>query len=827
MAARTISSIALWISGLVILLIGLLVGGAGVRLVVLGGSWYYLIAGIGILVTGALLMARRSAALWLYALVVIGTIIWAISEIGFDWWQLAPRGDIIFLLGIYLLMPWITRPLARAIPLRRTAASAAEMTARPRSLWRGAALPLAASLAIGAVVGIIALNSTYNDREGRLPTAQAGATPPATLTAEGQGDDWRAYGHSSFGDKYSPLNQITPDNAGQLKIAWTFHTGDQKQPSDPVETTYELTPIKIGDTVYICTPHDWAIALDAETGQQKWKYDPKITERKNLQHLTCRGVSYHDENTGVGAASSAAPGGECPARIFLPTADARLIALDAKTGQPCAGFGQNGVVDLMVGMPDAQRLVGEYYSTSPPVVTRNLVIVAGEVTDNYSTHEPSGVVRAYDVNTGALVWNFDTGNPDATSPLAPGQSYTLNSPNSWIVSSVDEALGLVYIPYGNQTPDQWGGNRGPNTERFASSVTALDVNTGKVRWVYQTVHHDLWDMDVPAQPSLIDLDTANGRVPALVQATKRGDLYVLDRRTGQPIVPVEERPVPQGAGKGDHTAPTQPFSALTLLSNPLVRERDMWGATMFDQLACRIQFRSMRYDGMFTPPSEKGSLVFPGNFGVIDWGGISVDPVRQIAFANPDHMAFVDRLVPREKKPQSGNDQDVQRPAGGSDVQGSSEGGANPMFGSPYSVELNAFLSPLGFPCQAPPWGYIAGVDLRSGKVVYQHKNGTVRDLSPIPLPFKMGVPSLGGPIITGGGVAFLTSTLDYYIRAYDVTDGRQLWEDRLPAGAQATPMSYRSAASGRQFVVVMAGGHGSLGTKLGDSLIAYALPKS
>ena len=795
--------LVIWLSGIVIGLMGLAIAGAGVWLASLGGSWYYALAGLGILLTAGLLIARRPSALLVYAVVVLGTVIWAVSEIRFDWWQLAPRGDIIFLIGLYLLMPWIGRALRR------------NPGERGVSAWRGTGLALTGSLVIAALVGGIALFDEYHDQDGTLPTASAAPEPGDAAAA-----DWSSYGRTNAGQRYSPLTQITPDNVGKLAVAWHYHTGDMKGPKDPVETTYELTPIKIGDTVYICTPHDWAIALDAETGQQKWKYDPKIDERTNLQHLTCRGVSFHDQAKG----GAAAPNGECPQRVFLPTADARLIALDAKTGQPCPGFGQNGQVDLWTGMPEARS--GMYYSTSPPVVTRDLVIIAGEVTDNYSTSEPSGVIRAFDVNTGRLVWNWDSGNPDVTTPLPPGQSYTKNSPNSWIVSSADESLGLLYIPMGNQTPDQWGAGRPATTEKYSASITALDLATGKVRWVFQTVHHDLWDMDVPSQPSLLDLDTANGRVPAIVQSTKRGDIYVLDRRTGTPIIPVEERPVPQGAVAPDFTAPTQPFSALSLGPHEKMNERDMWGATMFDQLACRIKYHQLRYDGIFTPPSLQGSIVYPGNFGVIDWGGLAVDPVRQVAFANPDYMAFVSKLTPRDQLGAGGKRDDVQHPAGGSDIAGSSEGGANPMNGTPYSVELNAFLSPIGFPCQAPPWGYVAGIDLKAGKVVYMHKNGTVRDLSPVPLPFKMGVPSLGGPIVTGGGVAFLTSTLDYFVRAYDLTSGRQLWEDRLPAGGQATPMSYQSP-SGRQMVVVVAGGHGSLGTKMGDSVIAYALPKT
>lgn len=793
-------SLVLSLSGAAIALIGLAVGVGGLWLIALDGSCYYALASLGLVVTGASLMARRAAALPIYALVVVGTTIWAVAEVRLDWWQLVPRGGVVWLIGLYLLMPWTARGLTRNVPGPAPAG------------WRRDRLILAASLLLATVVGGIALSGQRHDQPGTLPDAKFAAAPPVGVADA----NWPSYGRTNFGQRYSPLTQITPNNVSGLQVAWQYHTGDMRRPSDPVETTDELTPIKIDDTIYICTPHDWAIALDAETGRQKWKYDPGLDEKTNLQHLTCRGVSFHDQaSRGLPASDE-----ECSRRVFLPTADARLIALDARSGQPCPHFGSAGQVDLWAGMPAARS--GMYYSTSPPVVTRDLVIVAGEVTDNYSMHEPSGVIRAYDVDTGKLVWNWDAGNPGETAPLPPGRSYTENSPNSWSVSSADEDLGLLYVPMGNQTPDEWGVGRSQNAERFASSITALDLATGSVRWVFQTVHHDLWDMDVPSQPSLLDLDTPTGRVPALVQSTKRGDVYVLDRRDGRPIIPVEERPVPGGAVAPDRAAPTQPFSALSLMPAEPLRERDMWGVTLFDQLACRIQYRRRRYDGMFTPPSLQGSISYPGNFGVVNWGGIAVDPVRQVAFANPDYLAFVTKLIPHERREKAGPPQ----PAEAADAaDGADSRGLDPMIGTPYAVKLGPFLSPLGLPCQAPPWGSVAGIDLRAGKVVYTHPNGTVRDQTPIPLPFRLGVPSLGGPIVTAGGVAFLTSTLDRFIRAYDLTTGRQLWEDRLPAGGQATPMTYQSP-SGRQMVVAVAGGHGSLRTKPGDSIIAYALPR-
>jgi quinoprotein glucose dehydrogenase len=788
------------ISGAVLVLMGIALGIGGGRLIALGGSWYYALAAAGFIAAGCLLAVRSAAALWIYAAVVLGTLAWSLWEVGLDWWPLAARGDVIFLAGLYLLAPWTVRGLKRG-------------HAQPRAVLAGVGA-LAGSLAACAVAGVIAMFTDLHDQPGTLSQAGDGAsTPPGVSTPDG---DWRAYSGTWYGERYSPLAQITPANVARLKVAWTYHTGDIRRPTDPLETTYEVTPLKVGGLLYLCTPHDRVIALDAETGQERWRFDPGLRQHKDLQHLTCRGVSYYEAPPDRRDAA-----GDCPRRLFMPTADARLIALNADNGTPCSRFGNAGTVELWRNMPQAHS--GMYYSTSPPVVARGRVIIGGAVTDNYSTHEPSGVIRAYDALDGKLLWNWDSGNPDRTEPLPPDATYTRNSPNSWSIASADEALGLVYLPMGNQTPDQWGGNRSPDVERFASSITALDIETGRVRWVFQTVHHDLWDMDVGAQPSLIDLRRPEGVVPALIAPTKTGNLFVLDRRTGKPIFPVAEKPVPQGAAAGDHTAATQPFSALSFLPAEPVREAQMWGATMFDQLACRIRFRALRYDGPFTPPSTQGSLVFPGNFGVFDWGGIAVDPVRQIAFATPSYMAFVDRLVPRAAAGRTGS---VQHPAGGSDVQGSSEGGANPNWGAPFSVELTAFLSPLGLPCQAPPWGYVAGIDLRTGAVAYRHKNGTIRDSSPIPLPFKLGVPSLGGPVITAGGVVFLTSTLDYYVRAYDVATGRQLWQARLPAGGQATPMTYRSDRSGRQFVIAVAGGHGSLGTRAGDTVVAYTLPR-
>ena len=782
--------ITLVVLGLVAL--ALVAGGAW--LLALGGSAYYLIAGILVGGTAVLLRSRVRVAIALYAAFFIGTLVWALWEAGLDWWPLAARLGVPFLLGVLLLLPLVIRPFAPDAPLVATR--------------RREGLALAAGLLVFAAVAVASWLHDPWTTDGSLPRRPAAIVPNAAVPA----GEWHAYGRTAFGQRYSPLAQITPDNVERLAPAWTYHTGDLRgRPGDPEETTFEVTPLKVGNRLYLCTPHQSVVALDATTGQQIWRKDLGLPPSLALQHLTCRGLSYFKaDDTGAGAA--AAPG--CAERLFMPTADGRLVALDAVSGDKCAAFGNGrGEIDLLAHMPNARR--GAYYSTSPVVVTQRLVIVGGTVLDNASVNEQSGVIRAFDVHTGALVWNWDSARPEQTAPLTGDQTYTPNSPNSWSVSSVDESLGLVYVPLGNQPPDQWGGRRSPAVERYASSVVALELATGRVRWVFQTVHHDLWDYDVPAQPVLVDLSVRGQTVPALVQPTKQGELFVLDRRTGTPVHPVTEVPAPQGAAGGDHTAATQPMSAISF-APPVLRERDMWGATMFDQLMCRIAWRQLRYEGRFTPPSLGGTLVNPGNFGVFNWGSIAVDPVRGIAFTTPAILAFTSQLIPRPDATTLLVHRDGP-PKG-------SLPALNENFGAPFAARMQPFVSPFGVPCQEPPWGTVAGVDLSTGQVAWRHRNGTVRDLAPVPLPFAMGVPNLGGPIVTAGGVAFLSGTLDYYLRGYDVTTGRELWKYRLPAGGQATPMTYQGD-DGRQYVLVAAGGHGSTGTQPGDAVIAFALP--
>lgn len=766
-------------------ILGLIFAFGGGYLLSLGGSGYYLLAGFVLIANGALAWKKQSLAYSLYAAFLAVTLAWALWESGYYWWALAARMGLLLILAIPLLLV--------NLPGR----------AKLASVW--------------AIVALISLGSLFNDpfdKSGNLATEQVNAGADLGESPE---DGWQAYGRSNMGQRYSPLTQIAPDNVDKLEQAWVYQTGDTKGEGDPGETTYEATPLKIGNSLYLCTPHNWLIALDADTGEERWVYNAKVGKELQRQHQTCRGVSYKAPEThSVPQAEKQSQPSEtlaakqCDAKLYMPTSDARLLALDPQTGALCKDFGDNGAIDLTQGMPFKQD--GYYYSTSPPVVENGMVIVAGAVNDNYNIHSPSGVIRGYDADSGELVWNWDPAQPEQTQPIAGDDTYTESSPNSWSVASSDPELGLVYFPMGNRTPDQLGMYRSEAEEKYATSVVALHIDTGKVAWVQQFVHHDLWDMDTPAQPVLFEHKAKDGtQTPALLVPTKQGDVYVLNRETGEPIFPVYEEKAPQGTIPGDHAAATQPTSGLSFKPEPLTGQ-DMWGATPVDQMICRIQFHKLRYEGRYTPPSEQGTLVYPGNFGVFNWGSVAVDPERQAMFGMPLYLAFVSKLIPNDGKADLG-------------PMNQGEQGVNANEGGPYSVSLSPFLSVAGIPCQQPPWGYVAGVDLQTGEKVWQHKNGTTYDMTPFPLPIKLGMPGIGGPVITKGGVVFMSAAVDNFIRAYDLTTGEVLWKARLPAGGQATPMTYMNS-KGEQMVIQVAGGHGSIGTTLGDYVVAYKLKK-
>lgn len=785
---------------LLLAILGLPLTFGGSYLLALGGSPFYLFSGVVVLITAFGVLKRKRWATPVYAIWLLVLLAWSLWESGLHWWPLATRLGLPAIIGVIMAIPASRRSAAGAAPF-------------------AAGMPVLAASILSAVIAFIGIPFHLHETAGKLsmevvnPDAKTGDTP----AAEG---DWTAYAGSHHGQRFSKLKQITPDNVNQLDVAWQIRTGDMKGPGDVGETTYQATPLKIGDSLYLCTPHSLAIALDADTGAEKWRFDPQAGMESNRQHQTCRGVAFYADApatlaaaTAVAPTAAAASAAQCKHRIFLPSSNAKLYALDAETGKLCEDFGDKGAIDLTHNMPNKQS--GYLNPTSPPVIAGDTLIIGASVNDNYAVESPSGVIRAYDVHSGKLLWNWDSGNPDATEPFDPAnpnQVYKASSPNSWTVFSADTELGMVYVPMGNRVPDQLGQYRNADEEKYTAAIVALDLKTGKLRWYQQTVHHDLWDMDLGSQPVLLDLDLPKGRTPALVLPTKQGDVYVLDRRDGTPIHAVTERPAPQGTDvPGEHTVPTQPVSALSF-EPPKLTESDMWGASLIDQMMCRIQFKKLRYEGRYTAPSLQGTLVYPGNFGTFNWGSVAVDPQRQVMFGMPTYLAFVSTLIPRDQLK-------------GDTVMNLGEQGINANEGAGYAVKMHPFLSPMGVPCQTPPWGTVAAADLRTGKIAYQYRNGTIRDLSPIPLPIKVGVPGIGGPLMTASGVAFLGAAVDNNFRAYDVATGDVLWNARLPAGGQATPMTYLNS-QGEQIVVLVAGGHGSIGTKAGDYVIAYKLKK-
>ena len=772
--------LGLWLLGGFLVLVGIVLAAGGGWLASLGGSLYYLLAGIGCLVSGVLICRARGLGTWVYFGVFLATLLWALWEVGTDFWQLLPRVGGPLAVAIYMLMPWVQRAFTGA-------------PTRSSRLANGVAA--VAGVALLAGTGIASLTHA-------TVSAQESAQSTATVTPAS--DDWEHYGRTLAGTRYSPANQITPQNADKLKVAWSYRTGDiaANYPGTKSAFMFQATPIKVGNTLYFCTPHDIVVALDADTGKERWRHDPK-TNDKGVAMLVCRGVSYFKAQD---------PVSDCPTRVLVGTIDGRMIALDAETGKRCQSFGTNGEISLRDGL--GETTPGFQYSTSPATIIGNVAVVGGFVLDGVATNLPSGVVRGFDARDGKLLWAWDIGRPEGAGPLKPGEIFTTGTPNAWTVFSADPELGLVYVPTGNSTPDFFGGNRTAVSDKYSSAIVELDAKTGQARWSFQTVHHDLWDYDVGSQPVLIDMPTPAGKVPALIQPTKHGEIYLLDRRNGKPLATVEERAVPKGDIPEERYAPTQPWSTgmHSFTPQPLT-ERDMWGATPIDQLWCRIQFKEMRYQGKFTPPSTHKTLQYPGNFGVIDWGSVAVDEARGLMIVNTSGMPLTVRLVPRK-------DATPDKIAGA----GNGHKGLSPQYGTPYAVDFAPFLSPLGLPCSAPPWGTLAAVDLKTNKLVWQKPLGTTRDHAPLGISVP-GVFNLGGAVVTQGGVTFIAATIDNYLRAFDTKTGALLWEGRLPAGGQANPMTYTSSRNGKQYVVIAAGGHGFMGTTPGDHVIAYALP--
>ncbi|MDI3296231.1 membrane-bound PQQ-dependent dehydrogenase, glucose/quinate/shikimate family [Janthinobacterium tructae] len=774
---------------------GLVLAAGGIELITLGGSWYYLLAGLGLILAGTLYLRRKPLASAVVAALVIATLLWAVWEIGFAFWPMVPRLAPFLVIGFVaaLLHPWLA---GRA--------------------HAGQSRGFAALLAVVLVAGFAAMFKPH----GVLDATAQPQQDAVTAINDGSAN-WAHYGYGPKGTRFAPYTQIDRQNVDQLQVAWTYRSGEVAEGASESQNT----PLQIGDTIYTCTPTSKVIALDADTGKERWSFDPKPANIKTWNR--CRGVAYYEPAKVTNpfrfdgmAAASAPVAGACAKRIVQVTMDARLIQIDAQTGKQCEGFGDKGSVDLTVGLGKVKMNVPYYAYTSAPTVARNLIILGGWVFDGRSTDEPSGVVRAYSADTGELVWAWDLGNPAITKLPPEGQTYTRSTPNMWSAPAFDDALGLVYLPTGNEQPDFWGGKRPPLTEKYASAIVALDMATGRERWTYQTVHHDIWDYDVAAQPALYDVpDGKGGKIPALVQLTKRGQIFMLDRRTGKPIADVVEKAVPQEHAAGDWVSKTQPYSTgMPALGADTLTERDMWGATFFDQLACRISFRKLNYQGEFTAPSTRETLIYPGYYGGFNWGGAAVDESNGYMFVNDIRMPQVVKLVPRETV-------DVAKLTAGHGV-----GSTYPMDGTPFVIDHKAFNSPLGIPCQSPPWGVFAAIDLKTRTKVWERPAGTVQDAVingvRARLPIPLGMPTLGGGMSTASGLVFYAGTQDYYLRAMDIATGREVWKARMPVGSQGTPMTYVSPKSGRQYVVVVAGG-ARQSPERGDYVIAYALPKT
>jgi quinoprotein glucose dehydrogenase len=630
----------------------------------------------------------------------------------------------------------------------------------------------------------------------------------APVDLDGPVAGWSHWGGDPGGTRWSPLTQITRDNVADLEVAWTFHTGDVIDGrATPGASAFQATPVLHGDTLYLCSPKSRVFALDAETGAPRWVFDPGL-ELRGLWQFVCRGVAVWED-------AHAREGQRCARRVFFGTADARLFAVDADNGRACPTFGRDGAVDLVRGLGDVRPT--EYAVTSAPTVVGDVVAVGALVADGQRADHAGGVVRGFDVRTGELVWAWDP-VPPGTPPLPPAADgaprFHAGTPNAWAPFSADLERDLLFVPTGNAGPDYFGGLR-RGLDHFSSSVVALRGATGALVWHFQTVHHDLWDYDVASQPMLFDLEKDGVRVPAVVQLTKMGHVFALHRETGAPLWPVEERPVPQGDVPGERYAATQPFPTHPKPVHPdRLAPGDAWGVVPWDRARCRERIAGLRNEGIFTPPSLAGSIQYPGTPGGANWGSGAWDPTRRRLVFPQARMAFVQTVVPRAEAPTRVMRKPIEA--------------LMPQEGTPFAHLVAGLVlldAPLPVPCTRPPWGTLLAVDFASGDKRWEVPFGTTRGQAPWPFWFGWGMPSAGGPIATASGLVFIGAAMDGYLRAYDVDTGEELWRFHLPAGGQATPMTYRLRRDGRQLVVIAAGGHGTLGTTLGDAIVAFALP--
>ena len=596
---------------------------------------------------------------------------------------------------------------------------------------------------------------------------------------------WEYWGGDAGGTRFSNIAQITPANVNNLVRAFEFHTGDltARPEAAMARTKFEATPLFVEGSLIFCTPFNEVIALDPGTGAQKWRFDPKIsTEQRPANRFNCRGVAYWVD-------PQAASGTLCRSRIVTATNDLRIIALDAASGKPCEGFGENGEVKIDVGI----KLLwpGEFQFTSAPVVSRGVIVVGSSIADNVRVDAPLGTVRAFDARTGQPRWTWD---PLEHRGIEAGHA------NVWAPLSADEARGLVFLPTGSPSPDFWGGKRVGNDEH-ANSVVALKIETGELAWAFQAVHHDVWDYDTPAQPTLARIDTGEGLRDVVIQPTKQGFVFVLDRDSGRPVWPVEERAVPQGGAEGEVLSPTQPFPTHVPALMPQRFTADDIGSS-----SCKETLAALRNDGLYTPPSTEGTLEFPMTGGGVNWGGVAFDPVNQILYANTSYAIHIIKLMPRAE----------------------TEGFKTPphtdfgrQIGAPFAMTRVVAMSKHGLLCNQPPWGALVAVDLKAGKILWRSSVGTTEDRAPLGLAFNWGMPLVNGVAVTAGGLVF-TGAMDAYLRAYDAKSGEELWQGRLPVPGVANPMTY--LWKGEQYVVIAAGGHSESGATIGDAVVAFRL---
>ena len=607
-----------------------------------------------------------------------------------------------------------------------------------------------------------------------------------TIVAFGQSSEdlgWPNYGHELGGTRYSAANQINRNNVASLRVGWTYRTHAMEQEATAGrKAAFETTPILVDKTLFLSTPYNAVIAIDPQSGEKKWEFDPHVDLTKNYSEVTSRGVSaWHDRGK---------------LRIFEGTLDGRLIALDGATGKPCADFGANGEVELKTNAATATEWTGGYQVTSAPAVVNNLIIVGSSIADNWKVDTGRGIVRAFDARTGKLRWTW---NPipwaDETTPRTGGG-------NAWSTVSADPEHDLVFIPTGSASPDYYGGIR-KGDNKWANSVVALRASTGKFVWGFQVVHHDLWDYDVASQPTLFRWKDAT---PAMVINTKMGRVFVLNRLTGTPLLPVEERSVPKTDIAGEESAPTQPFSTSSLVPEG-VSANDAWGPTPEDRKWCEDKIRASRAEGIFTPPSFKGTIIFPGNVGGVNWGSAAYDPQHHIMVANTNRLIAWVKMIPRAEYGAEVNKEQDNRIYGEFGDQK----------GAPYGIYRTFLFSPSKLPCNTPPWGTTEAVDLFTGKTIWDVSLGD------LVAGDHRGSFNLGGPIISAGGLVFTAAGMDSYLRALDIETGKELWKYKLPAAGQATPMI--CVIGNKEYIIIAAGGHGKLGTAQGDYVVAFTLP--